>query len=134
LVFLQYVAESSGGGDRSLTMAEERGANRAPPLYFLPFASFTHIDIYTYMLYAIYMIRTQVYLTKPQFQTIQRLAGKENKPAAKVIRELLDAGLHYKHRITAKEALLDLVRIGEEAGLSGPTDTSTSIDKILYGR
>jgi len=78
------------------------------------------------------MIRTQVYLTEPLYKSINQLADKENKPAARVVRELLEAGLEKKKAVSAKEAFMEIVRIGKKAGLRGPTDLSVSIDKILY--
>lgn len=84
------------------------------------------------MLYVRHMIRTQVYLTENQYHSINLLAGREKKPAAQLIRELLERGLEQKNQITAKDALLEFVKIGKKTGMTGPTDLSTNIDKYLY--
>ena len=76
------------------------------------------------------MIRTQVYLPKPLYQTITSVAREENKPAAQVIRELLTAGLkHKKPSATIGQALLKLTAVRARA----PKDTSMKIDDYLYG-
>lgn len=82
------------------------------------------------MLYIKHMIRTQVYLTQGLHQDINLLAQKEKRPAAELIRELLQQGLNQKyHHKSTKEALLDFAA-GAEKG--GPADLSENIDKYLY--
>lgn len=83
------------------------------------------------------MIRTHVYLTEEQAQTIKRRAQQEQKPKAEVIRELLDSGL-VAHSTTGRrkstgETLLELATLGEKLGLKGPADLSTNLDDYLYG-
>jgi hypothetical protein len=51
---------------------------------------------------------------------------------------LLDKGYEAKYGAGAQgmstgDALLGLAKLGEELGLSGPTDLSSKIDDILYG-
>lgn len=75
------------------------------------------------------MIRTQVYLTKPQFQGLKILSQKENKPVAKIIRTLLDQGLKKEMKTNNAKALLQLAK---EAVPSGIKDFSANIDKYLY--
>jgi hypothetical protein len=83
------------------------------------------------------MIRTHVYLTEEQAQTIKLRSRQEQKPEAQVIRELVDRGLTV-HALGAKrkstgEALLELADLGKKLGLTGPTDLSTNHDDYLYG-
>ena len=78
------------------------------------------------------MIRTQVYLTPQQYQKIHALAAQKKKPAALVMRELVDKGLKHKNLLTGKQALLELVKIGKKVKATGPTDLSENIDKYLY--
>ncbi len=85
------------------------------------------------MLYVIFMIRTQVYLTEEQHRMINQLAVQKKKPAAKVLRDLVDQSLKNQKYPTVKEALMELVKIGKESGATGPTNLSTTIDQELYG-
>jgi predicted DNA-binding protein len=81
------------------------------------------------MLYVKHMIRTQVYLPKDIYQDIRLTAKKEKKPAAKLIRELLENALeNKKQQANAGKALLELAKIGGK----GPRDLSTNLDKYLY--
>ena len=82
------------------------------------------------------MIRTQVYLTEEQSQTIKRRSQQEQKPEAEIIRELLDNGLvasNTTKRKSTGETLIELATLGEKLGLKGPTDLSTNLDDYLYG-
>jgi hypothetical protein len=83
------------------------------------------------------MIRTQVYLTEEQAQTIKLRSKQEQKPEAQVIRELVDRGLTVHapgaKRKSTGEALLELAELGERLGLTGPIDLSTNHDDYLYG-
>jgi hypothetical protein len=75
------------------------------------------------------MIRTQIYVPKDLYQRIQLKAEQANKPAAQLVRELLEEGLRRRQRETAGDALLRLARIGGK----GPADLSSRIDDYLYG-
>lgn len=77
------------------------------------------------------MIRTQIYLPKQLYQTIDLVAKKEKKPKAQVIREVLEKGIEKKQR-SAGEALLEIAELGKKLNLKGPRDLSTNIDKYLY--
>jgi len=82
-----------------------------------------------------YMIRTQVYLTEDQARDIKLRAKREQKYEAEVIRELIREGLSAKTghpRVSAGEALLRLVRLGEKLKLKAPADLSSRIDDYLY--
>ena len=75
------------------------------------------------------MIRTQVYLPEQLYQTITTVAKQEKKPAAQIIRELLETGLNQKKKsATIGQALLKLTTIKAHA----PEDTSMKIDDSLY--
>jgi predicted DNA-binding protein len=75
------------------------------------------------------MIRTQVYLTKDLYQTIDLLSKREKKPKAQVIRETLVRGMEKRRKKNASEALLELAKLGEKLNIKGPTDLSVNHDK-----
>lgn len=77
------------------------------------------------------MIRTQVYLPKQLYQTIDLVAKRENKPKAQVIRDVLEEGIENKQG-NVGEALLSLAALGKKLKLKGPSDLSKNIDKYLY--
>jgi hypothetical protein len=82
------------------------------------------------------MIRTQVYLTDEQAQDIKARAKRERRREADVIRELVERGRNTsqgKRQESAGEALLRLAAVGQELGMTGPTDLSTNHDDYLYG-
>src|SRR5205823_3018065 len=61
------------------------------------------------MLYISHMIRTQVYLPKALYHNLQLVAEHEQKPAAEIIRNLLERGLsQLRRKQNAGEALLFL--------------------------
>lgn len=74
------------------------------------------------------MIRTQVYLPKQLYQTIDFVAKTEKKPKAQVIREALDIQMQ-KKKGNSGDALLRLAK-NPIKGL--PRDLSENIDKYLY--
>jgi metal-responsive CopG/Arc/MetJ family transcriptional regulator len=79
------------------------------------------------------MIRTQVYLPEQLYKSIKLQARLEKKPAAQIIRDVLEEGIEAKKPTqTLGEALLGLAELGKKLNLSGPTDLSTNIDKYLY--
>src|SRR3712207_2792476 len=59
------------------------------------------------------------------------LSQQQNKPEAEVIRELLETGLKKQRPVSTGEALLGLARLGEELGMSDPTDLSERHDDYL---
>ena len=79
------------------------------------------------MVYSNHMIRTQVYLPKELYQRIRLKANQESKPAAQVVRELLEDGLVRQQQETAGAALLRLAVIGG----AGPADRVRRIDDSL---
>lgn len=74
------------------------------------------------------MIRTQVYLPRALYRRIQLKAQQDGKPAAQVMRELLESGLTGDERETTGDALLRLAAVGAP----GPSDLSQRIDDYLY--
>lgn len=76
------------------------------------------------------MIRTQVYLTEDLHRRIDTQAKKENKPAAKVIRDALEEGLDKKTKgMNAGKRLLEMAK---KAVPSDDPNGSMNIDKYLY--
>lgn len=76
------------------------------------------------------MIRTQVYLPKTLYQEVRLVAQAEKKAMAAIIRELLGQGIaQKKKRRSAREALLDLAKLGKRLNLKGPKDLSVNHDK-----
>ncbi len=86
------------------------------------------------MLYIRHMIRTQVYLPKQLYQTIDLVAKKEKKPKAQVIREALEGGLGKKKpKDTIGDAFEKIIAIGKKyTPKNVPTDLSVNHDKYLY--
>jgi len=80
------------------------------------------------------MIRKHVLLPLPLDERIKLVARQDKKSEAKVIRELLAAGLETKHQQSGSvgHALRQLAEIGKQAGATGLTDLSQNIDKYLY--
>lgn len=79
------------------------------------------------------MIRTQVYLPKSLYQNVRLLAKKENRPAASLVRELLEDGLKKRSKkLNAGTALLRLAALGKKLKIKGPSDLSINHDKYLY--
>lgn len=79
------------------------------------------------------MIRTQVYLPKSLYQNVRLLAKRENRPAASLVRELLEDGLDKKNKkLNAGTALLRLAELGKKLKIKGPRDLSINHDKYLY--
>lgn len=77
------------------------------------------------------MIRTQVYLAKKQYEDVKLQAKVAGKPAAAVIRELIDKGLSAKQESrTNKGGLLEL---GNLNITGGPKDLASKLDDYLYG-
>lgn len=78
------------------------------------------------------MIRTQIYLPKKQYEDVKLRASITGKPAAEVIRELIDKGLTVKQeRLVNKNGLMKLASLGITGG---PKDLATKLDDYLYGK
>jgi predicted DNA-binding protein len=76
------------------------------------------------------MIRTQVYLSKKQYEDIKLRANITGKPAAELIRELIDKGLEAKQDLrTSKNDLLKLAHLNITGG---PKDLAQKLDDYLY--
>lgn len=83
------------------------------------------------MVYIRHMIRTQVYLPKQLYQTIDLVAKKERKAKAQVIREALEEGVR-KKQANAGKVLLEIAAMAKKYKWRGPKDLSTNHDKYLY--
>ena len=77
------------------------------------------------------MIRTQIYLPKKQYEDVKLRASIAGKPAAEIIRDLIDKGLTVKQERSAnKNGLLKLANLGITGG---PKDLASKLDDYLYG-
>ncbi len=76
------------------------------------------------------MIRTQLYLPKPLYQTLRTTAAKEQKSTAQLIRDLLAYALKTQKKENAGKFLLELA----DKGVHGlDFQGSLKIDDELYG-
>ena len=84
------------------------------------------------------MIRTHVSLREDQARNITLRAKREGKTKAELIWELLDRGWTATYEgekgETTGKALLRLAAVGKRLNFTGPTDLSSRIDDILYGK
>jgi hypothetical protein len=77
------------------------------------------------------MIRTQIYLPKKQYEDVKLRANLAGKPAAEVIRDLIDKGLAVKQeRSTTKGGVMKLAHLNITGG---PKDLASKLDNYLYG-
>ena len=84
------------------------------------------------MLYAVCcMLRTQIYLPEDLLLELKFLSQKEDKPTAKVIREILNDGVRRKKK--KKNAGTTLIELSKLAA-HGPGDLSTNLFDYLYGK
>lgn len=74
------------------------------------------------------MRRTQLYLPEDLRREIDVVARKEKKPAAQVIRDLLQTGINARQQESIGQAFAKLARVKAK----GPSDLSTNLDKYLY--
>lgn len=77
------------------------------------------------------MLRTQIYLPEDLLLELKFLSQKEDKPTARVIRELLrDSVRRIKKKKNAGDLLLKLAKLGAR----GPTDLSKNFYEYAYGK
>ncbi len=82
------------------------------------------------MVYISHMHRTQIYLPKSLYQSIDLIAKREKKSKAEIIRSMLEATVEKK---LGQETLGDaLERFSKHAIKGLPTDLSINHDKYLY--
>lgn len=82
------------------------------------------------MVYNVYMIRKQIYLT-PQIDTeLNVLARSSGKSVAEVVRNILEKNLRVKRTKKRTSLLLDLANMGFKGG---PRDLSANLFEYLYG-
>jgi len=74
------------------------------------------------------MLRTQIYLPEDMRREIDVMARKEKRPAAQVIRDLLETGINTKGQESIGQAFAKLASIKAR----GPSDLSAKLDKYLY--
>ncbi len=85
------------------------------------------------MVYISHMHRTQIYLPKSLYQSIDLIAKREKKSKAEIIRTMLEATVEKKlGQETLGDAFDKLIQIGEKLNLNGPKDLSTNHDAYLY--
>ena len=76
------------------------------------------------------MIRTQLYLPKPLYNTLRTTAAKEQKSTAQLIRDLLSYALKTKKKANEGKFFLELA----DKGVRGlDSQGSLKIDEELYG-
>lgn len=81
------------------------------------------------MVYNVYMIRKQLYITPQIDRELAILARQEGKSVAEVVREILGKYLHTKNKENPAAILLKLA----ENPFKGPKDLSTNLTSYLYG-
>lgn len=90
------------------------------------------------------MLRTQIYLPKYDYKKLKERAQKEEKTLAQVVRELIKLGLeraekaklakkNSKPQKTGADFLLEMAKEAERLGFEGSSDSSVTVDEVLYG-
>ena len=76
------------------------------------------------------MIRTQIYLTQEQAETIKHRSQRQQRTEAEIINDLIAKGLRMpmKKKKTTGETLMDLVALGKKYKVTGPKNLSTNLD------
>lgn len=83
------------------------------------------------MVYNVYMIRKQFYVTPEIDRALVILARQEGKPVAEIVREVLEKSLKTPQKPkSAGQVLLDLANMGFKGG---PKDLSSNLFDYLYG-
>lgn len=83
------------------------------------------------MVYNVYMIRKQIYLTEDIDNELTTLARREKKSVAQLLREILEKSLRTQKKTrSGAEVLLELAK---NASKKGPKDLSTNLFDYLYG-
>jgi hypothetical protein len=83
-------------------------------------------------MYNAIMIRTQIYIPQETHKKLIRLAKKETKPMAELIRNFIDKGLENTKQ-KDKSGKLTLTRIANLKFTSSESNLSGNIDHYLYG-
>jgi hypothetical protein len=76
------------------------------------------------------MIRTQIYLSRPEHEFVQAEASRLGKPMAAVIRDLIDQKMELPDDIWTNNPLLDEPA---DPNFVGPEDGAINHDHYLYG-
>ena len=74
------------------------------------------------------MIRTQVFLPEETYHYLKIRALREKKPAAQVVREVIEAGISKYPAHKSEDVWSKLANLHGK----GPRDLSKNIDKYLY--
>lgn len=90
------------------------------------------LDKHMWLMYNIYMIRTQIYIPEDEHSELMIVASQKKQPMAAVIRFFIKKGLKEEKTIdrSGKVALKKLLAIG---ATKGPNDLSANLDHYLYG-
>jgi predicted DNA-binding ribbon-helix-helix protein len=84
------------------------------------------------------MHRTQIYLEKTQWKTLQSIAQKKQRSTSEIIRGMIEFGLQYGKSKAAQPKKLDLLgmakRVNSVKGLKAPADLASRVDHYLYGK
>lgn len=84
------------------------------------------------------MIRTQIYLTAKQHQTLLRKAQDKKSTLSGVIRHIIDKDIEpqkvKKKSGNSGDALLEMAAQAKRMKSKGPADLASNVDKYLYGR
>jgi hypothetical protein len=76
------------------------------------------------------MLRTQIYLSKPEHEFIQNEAARQGQPMAAVIRALIDEKMDIPESTWTNNALL---APPADPGFVGPADGAINHDHYIYG-
>jgi hypothetical protein len=76
------------------------------------------------------MIRTQIYLSKPEHEFIQNEADRQGRPMAAIIRAFIDEKMEIPDSAWTDNPLL---MPPADAGFAGPEDGVVNLDHYVYG-
>lgn len=77
------------------------------------------------------MVRTQIYLTRPEHEFLQGESARKGKPMAAVIRELIDEKMALPEEVWTRNPLLEPTPY--DPGFEGREDGSLNHDYYAYG-
>ena len=82
------------------------------------------------------MLKTYLYLPDHLSKKIELASKTQKKSKAEVIRSALEIGIGIAQddRTKSAKALLRIAALGAKYKLQGPVDSSTNIDKYLWGK
>lgn len=88
------------------------------------------------MIYKLFMVRTQIYLTQKQHSELKKKAASQNSTVSHQIRQLIEKDLKEEpiEEFNSGSWLLSMAEKAEKMGFKGPKDLASNVDKYLYGR